>query len=196
MERAWKLWEEGNNNVIAHYGDPDLMRLYVVNILGELKTPQSVKVLGGFLSDTRHMLDPRLYDVGIPTANAYLSQQALIRLLDDPPTFDEELFARAENLRTWQLWFEQVKAGTRTFRFKGDPQPYTLTGPAERELRPGQGLAGVEERNLRRVPGVAEEERAEEQPDEKPLWWVGLVAGTGILLIAIWRMVGRGKSHG
>jgi hypothetical protein len=34
-----------------------------------------------------------------------------------------------EEMLTWRLWYEQVKAGNRTFRFEGDPQEYNLQGP-------------------------------------------------------------------
>ncbi len=35
------------------------------------------------------------------------------------------------NVEPWRLWYAQVKAGTRTFRFKDDPQEYNLDGPVQ-----------------------------------------------------------------
>ncbi len=190
MVRAWKIWDSGNKDHtnIYEYNEPDFMRLNIIKTLGELRTTQSVEVLGGFLVDTRHMLDPRNTDVGIPSANAFLSQRCLIQMLDDPPTDDAELFAMAENLKTWQLWFEQVKAGTRTFRFKGDSQPYTLKGPAERALRPGADIVAAGDHRSRGISGERTAEgRAESDHGNRSGWIVGSILAAATALWLVWR---------
>lgn len=104
--------------------------------LSFLPSPETVQVLGDQLFDER---DPWK---GIPTDATWMpsSSLAVVALhnlgLENPPA--RTSFADYHNdLRTWQLWFEQVRAGTRTFSFKGDKTVYSLSGPVAAARDPG-----------------------------------------------------------
>lgn len=156
----------------------DSERQQIVNTLGALPSPQVVGLLGELLYD----LDRTEVKEGpIPVANAYLAQNALIRLLDDPPTTETMYHLKIRNRRTWQLWYEQVKAGTRTFRFKGDPQPYTLAGPAEKELRPAEAAP-----RERRSPPPSELPPGDldEQSVSEGFPWLPLGLAGAVLIVA------------
>ena len=101
--------------------------------LGELPTPKVIKLLGQLLEDDR---DPwkgqPAPDYDLPHPNSYLAAKTLNRIgIDGVPVIeplgdDRDYEASRDQ---WKLWFAQVKAGNRTFRFKGDPQEYNLDGP-------------------------------------------------------------------
>ena len=101
--------------------------------LGELPTPKVIKLLGQLLEDDR---DPwkgqPASDYNLPHPNSYLAAKTLNRIGIEgvpvvEPIRDDRDFEAARD--QWRLWFAQVKAGNRTFRFKGDPREYNLDGP-------------------------------------------------------------------
>lgn len=104
--------------------------------LSHLPSPETVKVLGEQLFDERNPFE------GIATDAAWVPScySAIIALhnlgLENPPV--KTKYPDASDLRTWQLWYEQVRAGTRTFSFKGDKTIYSLSGPVRTALDPGE----------------------------------------------------------
>jgi len=89
-----------------------------------------VRVLGELLFDERNPWEKTNFtDSGLPLTNALYAVESLHKLgLKNPPVLSEHT-AYADDLHTWQLWYQQVKAGNRTFSFKGDDTVYTLAGP-------------------------------------------------------------------
>jgi hypothetical protein len=75
-------------------------------------------------------------------------------------------------LGTWRLWYEQVKAGTRAFRFEGDPREYRLADPPSARQRPPKPDAS---------PVVAD---AGKETNAASAWWPYLI-GVGALLAAL-----------
>lgn len=119
--------------------------------LSQLPSPETVAVLGELLFDER---DPWK---NIPTdatwyPGCHFSVLTLHKLgLENPPV--NSTYADPRNdLRTWQLWFEQVRAGTRTFSFKGDKTVYSLSGPVAAARDPGPVV--LEERALDEPLGI------------------------------------------
>lgn len=124
--------------------DFDKIRSQVFKTLSQLPSPQVVELLGSMLTDTEWPIHPLKHgDSSVAPSNARLSVYALQNLLDDPPaTHGKGSMAHLiiAEFPVWQLWFDHVKAGSRTFRFKGDPKPYNLKGvaPVERASTPLQ----------------------------------------------------------
>lgn len=108
-------------------------RWWVFDDLCYLPSPQIVALLGQLLEDDR---DPwkgqPAPDYNLPHPNSYLAAKSLNRIgiegvpVIEPIRDDRDYEAARDQ---WKLWFAQVKAGNRTFRFKGDPQEYSLDGP-------------------------------------------------------------------
>ncbi|MEP2777094.1 MAG: hypothetical protein ABJQ29_12945 [Luteolibacter sp.] len=100
-----------------------------------LPSPETVRVLGEFLSDDRGAEIP--IEVRIDTwetPNNTLAMKAISRLgIANPPTppirVSEDMDRKLE---AWQQWYAEVKSGRRTFRFIGDPVDYDLRGSSKR----------------------------------------------------------------
>ena len=92
-----------------------------MRVLGEFLTDESGPEF--IVQDERRDLTMSWYAV------AALSQ---LPLLDMPTTFGVQYDDRSVSMAvpSWRLWYEQIKSGNRTFRFKGDPTEYDLDGPA------------------------------------------------------------------
>ncbi|MFD0895476.1 hypothetical protein KBB96_19925 [Luteolibacter ambystomatis] len=107
-------------------------RWWQYETLQQLPSPETVKVLGELLFDERgkQYNDDPVRDSRLPHANCRYAAKSLAVLIDKPP-YDAKLNPSSDSaLDAWRLWYQQVKAGTRTFRFKGSPIAYSLSGPA------------------------------------------------------------------
>lgn len=113
-------------------------RIEIFQILEQIPSPQIVRVLGDFLSDDRGGFEYKQGDP-MPTAddiahgslrNSGYASIALYGLIDNPLTPYRGYFIENVDVPEWRLWYNQVKAGNRTFRFKGDSTEYNLNGPA------------------------------------------------------------------
>lgn len=104
-------------------------------VLGLLRSPESVGVLGELLFDERNPFKDVHSDApwSPNSANAAYTLSGM-NIVGRPSRGD--LRTNASDLRAWQLWFEQVRAGTRTFSFEDDPAIYSLSGSVDRVLDP------------------------------------------------------------
>lgn len=169
--------------------------------LGLLPSVETVKVLGDFLYDESGGLNLKDGDP-MPTEGEIMSQQkkncrlassALFQLIDNPPMKAE----KGDAVEVWRLWYEQVKAGNRTFRFKGDPTEYDLEGPAPKEKlkrvdrdrkRDGERAVGHEKSSA--APASA----PEITQTNKPYSIVWLVAAIGLGGAGVWYVLRNRKS--
>ena len=110
--------------------------LFDFETLAQLPSPETVRVLGSFLDDEEDRIPDEVFrnnpsaHVAPIGANNLLAARALTRLgIVQPPLQmkPEDMFY--DDIQPWRLWFAQVQAGTRTFRFEGNPQEYSLAGP-------------------------------------------------------------------
>lgn len=102
-------------------------RRWFLHILGQLPSVETVKVLGELLYDER---DPTN---GSPSDSPYVPNSVAaayglreLNLRDSPP--EAEGGARQEVV-AWQVWYESIRAGKRTFSFRGVDTIYTINGP-------------------------------------------------------------------
>jgi hypothetical protein len=126
-------------------------RMYHFQRLEVMPSPEAVRVLGDFLYDDRGSVSgTRGYHIDHhPYRSIGSSSQYALRALAVLPIEFKPLQPRKGNfvineqdIDAWRLWYEQIKAGTRTFRFEGDPQNYSLAGPVAEEKTPRQGGRG------------------------------------------------------
>jgi hypothetical protein len=66
-------------------------------------------------------------------SHSNLAADALKTLIEKPPVPQDRNWQTKGDIEAWQLWYEQIKSGNRTFRFKGDPKDYDLTGPVSKD---------------------------------------------------------------
>lgn len=154
--------------------------------LGNMPSAESVKVLGSFL-EACPATPAADVDRDWPSRSALYAAIAFhIIGIDSPPVHKRPDMVRPHDIRPWQLWYGQVKAGTRTFRFVGDPAEYSLAGPVVARETSGNPTA-------RRERGIREdvEPVRAELPGRRTAWWA-LAGSLAVLGIVGWRWRRRG----
>lgn len=144
-------------------------RAHVLGLMGNLPDPNVVKVLGEFLPDVEwpgYEDELEAMTAACPPPNAILASEALGRLIEKPPVRESAEGNAFDDAKVWELWYAQVKAGTRTFQFKGDPRHYTLKGLAADTVQPSEArrpkdfpavssASSTTEKRTRLFPGLA-----------------------------------------
>lgn len=109
------------------------LRGWAFATLEQLPSIETVKVLGELLYDDRDpWKDADFGDTGSPVLNFRRASMALTQLgIKKAPVKNVSTSAGFElsDVNTWQLWYEQVRDGSRTFSFEGDDKNYSLSGP-------------------------------------------------------------------
>ncbi|MDB6077445.1 MAG: hypothetical protein JWO82_1192 [Akkermansiaceae bacterium] len=145
--------------------------------LAHLQSPDTVRVLGESLFDERNPFKDSSLDAPWRSTCMY-AEVALFKLdLSNPPV-PGPIPDYEKDLHTWQLWYQQVRAGTRTFSFKGDDKVYTLAGPVTEPKEPGASTT-------KSAPSVAPQATAE--APQRPKWplIVAVVAAAAVLFVVI-----------
>lgn len=94
--------------------------------LSQIPTPEVVTLLGNYLYDERDNPPPfqQFQDWIDVEANSRLAVRALVHIgIKNQPVHPKKDYDDSD-LATWKLWWEQVKAGTRTFSFEGKDIAY------------------------------------------------------------------------
>lgn len=170
----------------SHY---NRQRNRVISPMGKLPHPGVVRVLGEYLSDTERpgydggTWENRVAHAATP-ANAVLAAEALGQLIEKPPVQKPWNSYTEDDAKTWELWFAQVKAETRTYRFKGDPQDYNLQGPVSKIVEP------TDLRPHRDEPEGSPATAPVEKTATFPI--AALAAACGVLGAALWFLLKKG----
>jgi len=160
--------------------------------LAFMPSPETVRVLGDFLSDPwglRPNAKPgQNYSddaEGLsPNASRAVSALAKLPLEVRSVQTAPDQTSYWNDIDVWKLWYEQVKAGTRTFRFKGDPQNYSLTGPVSEALEPKGGERAAASKDVPVAPA-----EAEKKVTGLAVWPLA-IAGV-LLAAAVWSVMRR-----
>ena len=149
-------------------------------ILPHLHSPEGLRVLGEML--TNDWVLPGNETKAPSEQVPILSESATVALavfpLKDKPFNDRVIRKNYENAHAaWQLWYEQIKSGKRTFRFEGDPTEYDLHGPAS-----GQKLTNIS-RNQKK-----DDQR---KADNKPTIIGAILASFTLLAAIVWFFLKR-----
>jgi hypothetical protein len=93
--------------------------------LRHLPSPETVKVLGGMLSEEwEHQSSPdSKVDPSQSMAKYAVTAMTLLNIRDAPSAAIEQ-YSAPEVLSDWQAWYEQIKSGQRAFSFKGQAVEY------------------------------------------------------------------------
>lgn len=178
---------------------------YIEQTLAHLPSPETIGVLGFYLNDERVPLRPMMaaqYPEPQIAAFEALSRIGLRNLPEaEPPPTDratpqETMVAieatRARNLHRFRTWWEEVKAGTKTFSFQGQNVEYRFqpdgtwdTIPIANPPDGGPKSASVKKmaRPVRRfMPDQADSNDASRGIS---WWWYG-IGGVALLAACAW----------
>lgn len=165
--------------------------------LDHLPSVETVRVLGEFLSDERGYVKmpehPTLEDLTTDVSGSPVFRRAAASLgklpIVNKPIPASTQFRTPDDVRPWKQWYEQIKAGNRTFRFEGDATEYDLNGPASKDT-----LVRIERDRMRDAERLAGRRKA--SPDtgfvsqalnlSKPSSIAGLLAAAGLCAAALW----------
>jgi hypothetical protein len=109
-------------------------------ILGELPSPETIRVLGEMLFDERGVIKKENASDNsdaflMQTPTSQLAASLLEKMIESPPLIDLP-GTYFSDLGPWKNWYHQVKEGNRTYRFKGNPTEYDLNGPVRATKTP------------------------------------------------------------
>jgi hypothetical protein len=173
------------------------------DILGLLPSPETVAVLGHYLEDSEGRDGKDLLGDPIHTGsdaiprppNCGIAYFALGRLGIEqppiPPTDMEDRVLNQERVDVWKQWWSEIKAGKRTYRFKGSPIEYGADGPATPEQI--EKARSTRERDEKRAAGHArrtdKEEGSENEPEanerSRPLFML-IASAVAVLASIVW----------
>ena len=161
----------------------DNEQMYGFQTLSQLPSAETVRVLGEFLSDDRGILPGDGEQSWLERPNSRCAANALSKLpLVARPVTSKE--SGSEDIPTWRLWYQQVKAGTRTIRFVGDPQEYNLRDlmrqPATADLNPRPTRHAANDR----APAGPAGDSQTNTPSSAT--WPALIAAGLVILTALW----------
>ncbi len=101
---------------------------YIVDTLGHIPSPESVKILGRYLYDEKDVSPDVPTDAPRLSENAYLASAALSTIgLRNPPIPNRSGYMQSqEDIKKCRDWYEKVKLGTLPFSFKGQSLEFRL----------------------------------------------------------------------
>ncbi len=171
-------------------------------VFPHLHSPEGVRVLGELLSNAwvppgneTAPLSGKFIPLSVSATVTLPKFPLLDKPFKDPITQENVGTAHAD----WQLWYEQIKSGKRTFRFEGDPTEYDLNGPAA-----GQKLAHISRDRKRDEERQAGRDRTTVSPaattpataskHSKSMPVALLIAGMVLLVSLGWYFLNRRKT--
>lgn len=163
-----------------------------------MTSSEAVAILGDFLFDDRGYV-PNPKGISTPDGPLGMSPNSsyALKALAALPLETKPLKPRKSNfviyeqdIGAWRLWFEQIKAGTRTFRFKGSAQNYSLSGPVDEALIPSPRNPPV--RNSGRTDQRPQPEAPQTSRSQLGLLWCAAGCLLVLILWFIWRKANIG----
>ncbi len=176
------------------WGDYEEICSKNLGILGHIPSTESVKALGHYLWKR----DETGIQYNSPNTESPAAE-SLTELIANGPM--QTWMANYEDVARWQKWFDEVKAGKRTFRFVGSEVDYTLDGPADANTlkrikdknssTPHAIKAGSpQDRESRKTPAPKNPPVPENDGEKKGISWI-IAATIMILILSIIRWVRR-----
>lgn len=180
--------------------DSDFADISSFETLIRLPSPETVSVMGQFLNDAEKTSERLMFrhfpGATGPLPYGHLAAVALGEMIENPPVAMGTDFVYSRDIDFWRLWFEEVKVGSRPFRFKGDRREYTLAGiqlPTASLQRIERDTRRNEERlaGLRRSSSVFDSKSLITQIS-KPSSIAAILAACALVAAAVWHFL-RGR---
>lgn len=176
----------------------DFNRACYFNTLSHLPSPETIAVLGDFLSDDidtpRIKIAPDSDWGENPRANSFASTITLSAIgLREPPASMKAYDANPEDhLAKSRAWWEEVKAGRKTFSFVGQKVEYRFKPDGTWETipianPPDDGPKSATQAGTK-LPDPTREHRPgdSEVSSRGPAWWIYGIGGLALLSVGVW----------
>ncbi len=171
---------------------------YIRKVLANLPSPETIKVLGDYLSDER---DPPLpinitQDWSDMPANCNLAAAAISKIgLRNPPATKWPTDYSPE-LKNCREWWDEIKSGRKTFSFKGQNVEYRFKPDGTWETLPISNPPDDAVMPPKLTPKPAPEKAPEQdvqpsKPKDVPNWWPWLWIPALAIVAAGWRLLNR-----
>lgn len=158
-----------------------------VGMLAHIPSTECVRVLGEYLHEIQVTNDT--YQA--PTRD-FSAARSLSLLIADGPI--QKWTASATEVPMWRKWYDEVKAGKRTFRFKGDDTEYDLNGPVTK--RKLEQIQREKIRDSERSDGksktgdtAVEKKFKNSEKQTKPSVIAALITSIVLVVVALWYLV-------
>ena len=205
-EELTRLQDEGRE--IPHVTDYErYCSMTAFPTLQHLPSAETVAVLGHYLNDPVGRNGKNLlgYPMRIPgddltsrPCNARMATESIRHLgIEHPPyPFAEGRpgeYLPEKEIGAWKDWWNEVKAGKRTYRFKGSPIEYGADGPATKEqierISMHQRMESDREARHGGNAGVKDDGRpaADSPVSRKPATYAIIAAALALLVSIVWR---------
>lgn len=164
---------------------------YIRETLRHLPSPETIRVLGEFLSDDLDKPEPAKpgEDWDNYPANSVLSAQALVKIgLRNPPS--TQAYQDEKNIMLWREWYAKVKSGELAFSFDGQNVEYRFNADGSVTQRPYLGPTD----NSSTQPEKSEPSATPPASVEKTIPWYFWLGGALALLSGLWLWLKR-TSH-
>jgi hypothetical protein len=193
QENLEQVWADSTERGVA-FSLVARERMNGFRTLTQMPSVETINVLGEFLFNT--WVPPENASQRIEERLQPLSERAATTLMKLPiankPAGLTSAIASDTleiNLAVWQRWYEQVKSGTLTFSFVGNPTEYDLNGPAPKEKL--QRIAHDQQRDSERVTGHPKVASQSGVPASSPLirqpsTLAGIFAACALLAVTVW----------
>ncbi len=185
----------GNGDRIAYNRN----RWYYFKTMAHLPSPETIAVLGDFLSDDidtpRIKISPASDWGENPRANSFASTITLSAIgLREPPASMKAYDADPEaHLAKSRAWWEEVKSGRKTFSFVGQKVEYRFKQDGTWETipianPPDDGPESATQARTK-LPDPTREHRPgdSEVSSRGPAWWIYGIGGLALLSVGVWR---------
>lgn len=132
--RKWEAYEKPGMGPL--WSDFERYRGWNFETLKEMPSVETVRVLGEMLGDEEEgyvMESPPGRNLDF-WASSILTDLGIESPPIPPGIRGSWATHNQSKLKAWRLWYGQVKAGNRTFRFEGDDMEYTLEGPVRQAV--------------------------------------------------------------
>jgi len=171
-------------------------------VLRYLPSPETMRVLGRMMEDTKGATLEEKYPgqnedyIGYASSAAEWAVVSLDQIgIEDPPvpgdhSYNDTIGNAWDYLPAWQTWWQEVKEGKRTYKFKGSDVAYDFNGPVKTFKKESSSTQTSErnpvssDRTVRRDALIMEKEPVSES--RGPIIWT--IAAVGALLIGMWRL--------
>ena len=176
---------------------------YIVGVMANLPSPETLWVLGRYLNDERDTPPPPLpyQDWTALPANCFLAVDALgkIGLRNAPPT-KLYIFQDREVLDENREWWREIESGRKTFSFRGQSVEYRFkpdgtwdTTPIANPPDDGPQSA-TETTSVRPIKKTAPAHLGDPEASPDFSWWWYGIAGFVVLVLGAWRVAVTFKS--